>query len=254
MSLQGKTALVTGADSGIGQAIATALADAGADIAVHYGTDRQGAETTAEAIHRQGRKATILQADLGEPRQAQPLFQQALQALGQVDILVNCAGTSSPQGGALQEPLDDFIHLLNVDLVSPFALCQAAGQHMAGRGSGNIVNISSVSQWIVDPQSTAYHAAKGGLKNLTESFALELAPKGVRVNSVAPGLVATPMTAEKLKDPQQAEQSRKRIPLQRIGQPQDIANVVLFLVSDQASFITGVSYPVDGGTMLSGAV
>jgi glucose 1-dehydrogenase len=254
MQLRGRAALVTGADSGIGQAIAITFARAGADVVVHYGTDRAGADNTAEQIRRQGRRAEVGQADLADPWAARPLFQAAVAALERVDILVNCAGTSSPTGAALDQPLDDFIRLLMVDLVSPFALCQAAGQHMAQRGGGAILNITSVSQVVTDPQSTAYHAAKGALKNLTESFALELAPKNVRVNSLAPGLIATPMTAQKIGQPERAAQAARKIPLGRIGTPQDVADVALFLVSDAARYVTGASYFVDGGILLVGSV
>jgi len=253
MKLEGKTALVTGADSGIGQAIAVTFAREGADVAVHYGSDRQGAEETADQIRRQGRRAEIIQADLADPRNAAGLFEQATGALGHIDALACNAGTSSTGGGPLEDPLDDFVRLLNVDLISPFALLQAAGRHMAARGSGAIVVTTSVAQQKASAQSSSYHVAKSGLKSMTEDFALALASKGVRVNSVAPGLVVSPMTAEKVSAPQQAEQQRQGIPLGRLGQPQDIANAALFLVSDDASFATGASLVVDGGELVSGS-
>ena len=252
MRLQGKNALVTGADSGIGQAIATTFAREGANVAVHYGTDRQGAETTAEQVRRQGVRAEVIQADLADPHNAQQLVAQAISALGALDILACNAGTSSSGGGPLEDPLDDFVRLLNVDLISPYALLQAAGRHMAERGSGAIVTTTSVAQQKASPQSSSYHVAKSGLKSMTEDFALVLAPKGVRVNSIAPGLVVSPMTAEKLSDAQQAEQQRQNIPLKRVGEPQDIANAALFLVSDEASFATGASFVIDGGELLGG--
>jgi glucose 1-dehydrogenase len=245
--------LVTGADSGIGQAIALTFAREGANVVIHYGTDRQGAETTAQQVQQHGVRAEILQADLSDARHAHHLFEQAVAALGAIDILVNNAGTSSPTGGALQESLDDFVRLLTIDLISPFALSQAAGRHMVERGRGVIINTTSVAQDLADPQSTSYHTAKAGLRALTESFALELAPKGVRVNSIAPGTIATPMTAQQVDDPQQRQQAEQRIPLGRVGQPQEIATMALFLASDEASYVTGVSYVVDGGLTLSAA-
>jgi glucose 1-dehydrogenase len=130
MKLAGKAALVTGADSGIGQAIAVTYAREGADVVVHYGNDRQGAEETARQVRAQGPRATVLQADLADPRTAPQLFAQAVEALGGIDLLVCSAGTRSSGGGPLEDPLDDFVRLLNVDLVSSYALCQAAGQHM----------------------------------------------------------------------------------------------------------------------------
>jgi glucose 1-dehydrogenase len=253
MRLQDRNALVTGADSGIGQAIALTFAREGANMVIHYGTDLQGAETTAQQVQQHGVRAEIVQADLADARHAQELFAQAVAALGTIDILVNNAGTSSPTGGALQESLDDFVRLLTIDLISPFTLSQAAGKHMVERGRGVIINTTSVAQDLADPQSTSYHTAKAGLRALTESFALELAPKGIRVNSIAPGTIATPMTAQQVDDPQKRQQAEQRIPLGRVGQPQEIANMALFLASDEASYVTGVSYYVDGGLTLGAA-
>ena len=253
MNLESKTALVTGADSGIGRAIAVTFAREGADVAVHYGSDRAGAEETVAQIQRLGRRAESIQADLADPRNAAHLFVQAVGALGQIDLLACNAGTSSTGGGPLEDSLDDFVRLLNVDLISPFALMQVAGRYMAERGSGAIVVTTSVAQQKASAQSSSYHVAKNGLKSMTEDFALALAGKGVRVNSVAPGLVVSPMTAEKLADSAQAEQQRQGIPLGRLGQPQDIANAALFLVSDDASFATGASVVVDGGELLGGS-
>ncbi len=252
MRLEGRTALVTGADSGIGQALAITFAREGADVVVHYGTDRDGAETTAAQVRQQGRRAEVIQEDLAEPTNAARLVEEAIGALGHLDIVACNAGTSSSGGGPLEDPVEDFVRLLNVDLVSPYALLQAAGRHMAERGRGAIVTTTSVAQQKASSGSSSYHVAKSGLKSLTEDFALTLAPKGVRVNSIAPGLVASPMTVEKLSDPQQEEQQRQNIPLRRIGQPQDIANAALFLVSDEASFATGASFVIDGGELVSG--
>jgi glucose 1-dehydrogenase len=248
MKLQGKTALVTGADSGIGQAIAITFGREGANVVVHYGSDQQGAQHTAQQIQGHGVRAEILQTDLADPRNARQLFQQALQRMGRIDILVNNAGTGSGAESLQELSLDDFTRVLNIDLVSPWALCQAAAVHMLERGGGAIVNITSVHEEIPSQAANvAYDAAKGGLRNVTRTLALELAPKGIRINNIAPGMIATPMTAENLQDPEKAEQSTQRIPLGRPGQPQEIANVALLLASDDGSYITGSSYFVDGG-------
>lgn len=247
MKLQGKRALVTGSDSGIGQAIAITFAREGADVVVHYHSDEQGARSTAQQIEQHGRRAEIVQADLSDPHAAATLFQEATTRLGQIDILVNNAGMGASVDASLDTPLDEFIRVLNVDLVSPWAMCQAAAPAMVARGAGVIINVTSVHEEIPSPGGAAYDAAKGGLRSITRTLAFELAPSGVRINNIAPGMIATPMTAERIEDPEKLEQSRQRIPLRRPGEPQEVANVALFLASDDSSYVTGSSYFVDGG-------
>jgi glucose 1-dehydrogenase len=216
-------------------------------VVVHYNTDREGAQTTARAIQEQGRRAEIFQADLSDPRAAQTLFQQATEALGPLDIVVNNAGAGASVDFSPDTPLDEFIRVLNIDLVSPWAICQQAARQMVERGGGVIINITSVHEEIPSPGGVAYDAAKGGLRSITRTLALELAPRGVRINTIAPGMIATPMTADRIEDPQKLEESRQRIPMHRPGEPQEVANVALFLASDDASYVTGSSYFVDGG-------
>lgn len=247
MKLQGKRALVTGSDSGIGQAIAITFAREGADVVVHYHSDEQGARNTAQQIEAHGRRAEIVQADLADPRAAQTLFREATQRLGQIDILVNNAGTGASTDSSLDTSLDEFTRVINIDMISPWALCQAAAQQMVGRGGGAIINVTSVHEEIPSPGGAAYDAAKGALRSITRTLALELAPKGVRINNIAPGMIATPMTADRIEDPQKLEESKQRIPMRRPGEPQEVANVALFLASDDASYVTGSSYFVDGG-------
>lgn len=253
MKLQGRKALITGADSGIGQAIATTFAREGADVAVHYGSDQAGAQSTADQVQEHGVQAHVLQADLADPQQAQQLFDQALSALGQIDILVNCAGTGAEVEQSIEQLLDDFIRVINIDLITPWALCQAATKHMLQRAEGGeilhcaMINITSVHEDVPSEGAAAYDAAKGGLRNITRTLALELAPKGIRVNNIGPGMIATPMTASALEDPETRQQSVQSIPMGRPGQPQEIANVALFLASDDASYVTGSTYFADGG-------
>lgn len=249
MKLAGKTALVTGSDSGIGQAIAITFAREGADVIVHYGSDQRGAQDTMKEIEGLGRRAALLQADLSDPKNAQTLFDQALQRFGTINILVNNAGKGADVESSLDLTLDQFVDVINVDMISPWALSTAAAKHMVERGGGAIINITSVHEEVPSEGGVAYDAAKGGLRNVTRSLALELAPKKVRINNIAPGMIATPMTAENLEDPQKREESTQSIPMQRAGDPYEVANVALFLASDDASYVTGSSYFVDGGWM-----
>lgn len=251
MRLEGKIALVTGADSGIGRATALTFAREGADVAVHYHEDQRGAEQTAEGLRKHGRRAEVFRADFSDPASAEGLVAETIESLGHLDILVNNAGTGSGAQSSLEISTETFVNVLNVDLVAPFILAREAAKHMVEQGRGSIVNITSVHEEIPNVGAADYCGAKGGLKMVTRTMALELAPKGVRVNTIAPGMIATPMTVSTLHDTEAAEQSVAKIPMGRAGQQQEIANVALFLASDESSYVTGSSYFADGGLTLS---
>ncbi len=187
MKLQNRTALVTGADSGIGQAIAITFAREGADVFVHHFGDPEGAQHTAQEIRRQGRRAELTEVDLSDPRQADAVFRQAAERLGRIDILVNNAGGGASVSNSVETPLEEFTRVINLDLISPWVLCQAPAREMSQRGSGVIINITSVHKEIPSPGGAAYDAAKGGLRSITWTLALELGEKGVRINNIAPG-------------------------------------------------------------------
>jgi glucose 1-dehydrogenase len=229
--------------------VATTFAREGADVAVHWHSDERGAEQNAGAIRNHGVRAEVFQADLSDPDEARRLFDAANAAFGRIDILVNNAGKGASRDSSLDLPLADFLDVLNVDLVSPWVLTQLAAAKMAERGGGAIVNVTSVHETIPSPGNVAYDVAKGGLRMVARTLTAELAGKGVRINNVAPGMIATPMTAERLNDPEQGAQALTQIPMGRPGEPQEIANVVLFLVSDEASYVSGSTFFADGGLL-----
>jgi glucose 1-dehydrogenase len=247
--LEGKTALVTGADSGIGRATAITFAREGADVAVHFHTDQRGAEQTSHAIRSHGRRVEIFQADFSDPSAAEELIAGVIARLGRLDVLVNNAGMGNSAESSLEMSTDEFVQVLNVDLVAPFILAREAAKRMVEQGRGAIVNITSVHEAIPQPGGAAYCAAKGGLRMVTRTLALELAGKGVRINNIGPGMIATPMTTPTLFEPDAADRAMQKIPMGRPGDPQEIADLAAFLASDKASYITGSSFFADGGLM-----
>jgi len=241
--LDGKVALVTGSASGLGAAIAVALAQAGATVACHG--NRRAATATAEAI---GERAAAFQADLSLASGAEHLFAQVKQALGRVDILVNNAGTIS-RGAAEEVALADWEQVLQVNLTSVFQLSQLAARDMIPRGGGKIVNIASLLSFQGGIRVPAYAASKGGVAQLTKALANEWAPKGIQVNAIAPGYFATTNTEALQADEARNRQILERIPAGRWGQPEDLGGAALFLSSAASDYVTGTVLTVDGGWM-----
>jgi NAD(P)-dependent dehydrogenase (short-subunit alcohol dehydrogenase family) len=245
-----RTAIVTGSDSGIGRATAVALARAGCDVGVTWHSDEDGARDTAKEITELGRRAEVRQLDLTRLPAAADVIDQLADALGGVDVLVNNSGTGTATP-LLEIDYDTWRTVLATDLDGAFLCLQRAARRMiaAGRG-GRIVNITSVHEHQPRVGAAPYCAAKGGLGLLTRTAALELAEHGITVNAVAPGEIATPMTGQEDDDPRGTH--RPGVPLGRPGDAREIAAVVAFLASPAASYVTGASWPVDGGMLQMG--
>ena len=247
LSLQGRKAVVTGARGGMGKAAAMLLAQSGADVAVidRIVDDGQLA-AVAEEIRSLGRRAIALQADVRCKNEVERFIEQSLTALGAVDILVNSAGIVSTSR-VIDMPEAEWNETLDVNLKGTFLCCQAAARHMAEQRSGSIINIASEFGLRAAVDRSAYCASKAGVINLTRVLALELAEYNIRVNSIAPGVIKTPLSWRRWSDPAVLKETESRIPLGRLGAPEEVASAILFLASDLSSYITGQNLLVDGG-------
>ena len=247
MQLEGKVALVTGASRGIGKAIALMLAENGADIAVNFAGSTAAAEAVAAEIEKMGRKAILVQGDVSKADVCAEIVDKVVSELGHIDILVNNAGITRDTL-LLRMKEEDWDAVLNTNLKGVFNCTKAAVKYMAKQRSGSIVNISSVVALMGNAGQANYAAAKAGILGFTRSVAKEIAARGIRVNAVTPGFIKTDMTSvlsEKVVAAMEAS-----IPLARLGEPEDIAKAVLFLVSDNAAYITGQTLHVDGGMVM----
>jgi 2-deoxy-D-gluconate 3-dehydrogenase len=241
--LTGKAAIVTGANTGIGQAIAVALAEAGADVAL---AGRSRAAETAERIEAVGRRTVLIEADLATTAPVQRVVDEALGAFGRLDILVNNAGIIR-RAEAADFSEADWDAVIDTNLKSLFFLCQAAGRQMLAQGSGKIVNIASLLSFQGGIRVPSYAAAKSGVAGLTKALANEWAGRGVNVNAIAPGYIATNNTAALQADETRNRQILERIPAGRWGDPKDIAGAAVFLSSPAADYVNGHVLAVDGG-------
>ena len=250
MDLSGKTALITGASSGIGAATARLFAELGARVAIGYHSNAKNAKAIQEEIETAGGSALALQADMRQPAEIRQLVQQAIAGLGQIDILVNNAGSLIERVTFEKITQERWDEVINLNLTSAMLAAQAVAPGMTQRRAGNIINLVSIAgRNGGGPGAGAYATAKGGLITLTKALAKEFAPHNVRVNGVSPGVIATPFH-EVFSTPEMIANFVKTIPLGRVGTSEECANVIAFLASDAASYITGETIEVNGGQLM----
>lgn len=245
--LAGKVALVTGSSSGIGQGIAIRLAKDGADIVINYSGHVEGAQETQKQVEALGRKSIIVQADVSTVADVQAMVNAGWDQLGKVDVLVNNAGVE--KGSDFVDVTEaDYDQVLGVNLKGPFFTTQAFVRRLlAVNLPGRVINISSVHEDMVFPHFATYCASKGGIRMLMRDLAVELGPKNITVNNIAPGAIITPINKSLLEDKAKLNPLLANIPLGRLGTVDDVSALAAFLASDEAAYVTGSTYFVDGG-------
>lgn len=242
--LEGKVALITGADSGIGKAVAIAYAREGADVAISYLSEEEDARDTAKWVEEAGRKAVLLPGDISESAHCRELVEQTIKELGRVDILVNNAAFQMSREDISEISDEEFDFIFRTNIYAMFYLCKAAIPHMEPGSS--IINTSSRQAYQPSPDLLAYAATKGAIVNFTKGLAQMVAEQGIRVNSVAPGPIWTPLIPATM-PPEKVEQFGKEVPMQRPGQPAEVAPAFVLLASQDGSYISGAVIPVTGG-------
>ncbi len=245
-----KTALITGSDSGIGQAIASQFAQEGADIIIVYHADQEGAQQTHLKVEAAGQRALMVQADVSDPTQVETLFDRVQAEFGALDILVNNAGVNGAHQPVVDMSIEAFEKTIRTNLFAPFYLCRLFARHRKEQGGkGKIINVTSIHEEVVTPNTADYCASKGGLRSLSWTLALELAEDGINVNNLAPGMVLTPINQKAIDDPNLRHKMEQTIPMKRAAQPEEVAKLALFLASADSDYVTGSSYVMDGGFM-----
>ena len=243
--LSGKVALITGGGRGLGRTFATALASAGADIAVASRT-KSDLEATVALVEQEGRQAQVVVADVTDPADVQAMVHTVLERFGRLDILVNNAGMNIRKNVTDYE-VTEWDQVMNLNLRGYFLVARAVAAHMKQRGSGRIINITSILASIGLPNQGAYAGSKGAVTQLTKVLAIELARSGVTVNALAPTYFETELTRPLYEDPERKAFIEERTPMGRWGQPEELEGAIIFLASDSSGFITGHSLVVDGG-------
>ena len=247
IDLSGKRALVTGANSGIGEAIVGKLAAAGADVAINFVADPDAADAVAARVRADGRKTLVLRADIADPAQVEQMFAQMVTAWGGIDILVNNAGIDGTSALGWEADTEAWRKVLEVNLFGTFYCCGEALGRMVPQGAGVIINMTSVHEIIPWTGYSAYTASKAGISMLTKTLAQEAAPHGVRVLAVAPGAIKTSINQPVWSDKAGLADLDKKIPMGRLGGRDEVASIVALLASGLASYMTGTTVFVDGG-------
>ena len=249
MSLEGRVALVTGGSRGIGRAIVEALAADGAKVAFVYASNTAAADSVVAAMKEKGHEIMAIQADVRSKEAADKAVNDVVEAWGSIDILVNNAGIIRDTLLALMDS-EKWQDVIDTNLTSVFNFCQAATRQMMSQRYGRIINMSSVAADVSNPGQANYAASKGGVEGFTRCIATELAKRGVTANAVAPGFIETDMTEAVVEAA--GKEIKKKIPVRRLGTPEDISNAVLFFAQESSSYVTGQILKVDGGLTLGG--
>ena len=249
--LEGKTLLITGASTGIGRAAAIGAAQHGADVAINYNSQTAQAEAVVAEIEALGRRCIAVQGDVADPQTAKEFIARAIDALGKVDVFVNNAGIC-PFHAFLDMPAETLERTMRVNLHGAYYMVQAAANQMVSQGHGGaIIAVSSISALVGGEYQTHYTPTKAGVHSLMQSAAIALGRHGIRCNSVLPGTILTEINKEDLADMEKRERMTARIPLGRLGEPEDLAGPIVFLASDLASYVTGAALLVDGGAFVN---